>query len=229
MSFASLCGSGLSQLPFISIASNNHNKKYNRQGRKPNRGMVKSKRIQYDRYDDPHSLAVNNELKYTDTLISSFVSATGTWTKLAYPNQGNTSITRIADRAQLLKIELSGQLFTLGVQDAMRVIILQTKGLFTTPPATSDLLQSVSPLAHYAYNARDLYEVIYDDLISICPNGDSSLNIIRTAVRPHIRNMKFVPGSVNVYDGQIYVLTLCSTTANISHIINLRLWFEDGN
>lgn len=215
--------------PFSLTNASNKNFNYNRQVRQHNRGKVKSGRVSVDKYDDPRSLSINSELKYTDTLISSFVSASGTWTKLTFPSQGVTSVTRVADRAHLMKIEMTGQIFTLGTFDSFRMIVLQTKGLFTSPPATTDVLASASPLAPYAYNARDLYEILYDDLISISQTGDTAINILRKAVKPKIKNLKFVPGSVNPYDGQVYVLTLCSTSANISHIINLRLWFEDGN
>lgn len=228
MCLASTCHHG-PRIHIFNTKASIKNQNYKRQVSKHSRGMAKSGRVSYDKFDDPKTLSINSELKYTDTQIQSYVSSTGTWTKLTFPSQGVTSITRVADRIFLAKVEMIGSVFTLGTQDTCRVIILQTKGLFTTPPATTDVLAAVSPLSHYAYNARDLYEILFDDLLSISPNGDSAINVIRSAVKLKIKNIKFVPGSVNPYDGQVYVLTLCSTSANISHTLNLRLWYEDGN
>ncbi len=197
---------------------------------KHNRDKVKSGRISYDIYDDPKGFNLTNELKYTDTTISyGLASSAGSWTKLSLPSQGTTSTTRVADRAKLLKVECGFQFNVGGNLDMVRVVMLQTKGLFTSPPATTDLLSVAYPTAPYAYNARDLYEIVYDNLMPMSPQGDTAIRAFRVAIKPKIKGMKFVPGSVNVYDGQLYLLVIPATASNINYSANIRTWFEDGN
>ena len=202
-----------------------------RQRRKPNRGMVKSGNDGYAISNDPMPLTLTNELKYVDTTISyGLMSNAGSWTKLTNPSQGVTSTSRLGDRAALIRLELSGYYNVYGGNaDVIRMIILQTKGLFTSAPAVTDVLSAVQPVSNYVYNARDLYDIIHDEQFTMCPTGDTAIQQRRFSVKPRIRDMKFVSGSNNVYNGQIYLLFLCSNASNASYAMNIRAWFEDSN
>ena len=147
--------------------------------RKHNRDKVKSGKVSYDVYDDPRGFSLTNELKYTDTTVTyGFASSAGSWTKVSLPSQGTTSTTRVADRARLLKCEVGFQFNVAGNLDMVRVIALQTKGLFTSAPATTDVLAVAYPTSNYAYNARDLYEIIYDTLMPMSPQGDTAIRTV---------------------------------------------------
>ncbi len=184
----------------------------------------------YAIYNDPVPIQSSSELKYVDTAIAlgTVVNNAGSWTKLSFPAQGTTSITRVADRARIVSLEFSSYINAVA-QDALRFILIQTKGLFTSAPATTDLLATANILSPYAYNARDLYEILYDELLPLAPLTQWDPVLMRHSVTMRIPEMKFVPGSTNVYNGQIYLLQICSTGANVGAGHYFRLWFEDGN
>lgn len=177
---------------------------------------------------EPRGLNISSELKYSDTVVGGTVVNTGSWTKFNLPLQGTTSVTRVADRIRLRAIEQIGVLSTAAL-DYCRVIIIQTKGLFTTPPATSDLLTYTSPTSPIAYNASNLYHVVIDELHTLVPGSDTQAISHKRDLNPVISEQRFVPGSSNVYDGQLYLLYICITNANVSVDHRFRLWYEDGN
>ena len=192
--------------------------------------MLKSnvRRQPFALYNDPRPRAFTNELKYVDTAASSTGNAAGVWTKITLPPQGVTSVTRLADRAHIIRLEHQAYLTT-GSTDMARVIIIQTKGLFTSAPATTDLLASASPISPYVYNARALYEVISDECHNMTANGDSGVVQIRKSYQMKIPDLQIISGATNVYDGQLYMLVINLTTGNVSNVHNFRLWFEDAN
>ncbi len=184
----------------------------------------------YPIYQDPKVPMWSSELKYVDTSIPSgtSVSNTGSWTKITLPPQGVTSVTRVADRIRLKGLQQCAY-FNATAQDVVRFVIIQTKGLFTSPPATTDLLSSVDPLSPYTYNARDLYEVVFDEMILIGPLSATFPVGRREVLLPRISELKFVSGSSNVYNGQLYALALANNPANAGYHVQWRLWFEDTN
>ena len=177
---------------------------------------------------EPRGLNITSELKYVDTQIGGTVVNTGSWTKLNLPAQGTTSVTRVADRMRIRAIEQIGTLSASAV-DYTRFIIVQTKGLFTTPPTTVDLLSYVSPTSPIAYNAHNLYKIVLDELHGLVPGGDSQVICHKRNIKPLITEQRFVPGSSNVYDGQLYILYICTTNATVTVNDWFRLWYEDGN
>jgi hypothetical protein len=210
--------------------NNKYTNKHFRQKRKLIRGMEKSKKShnQSNMIVEPLSLNVRSELKYIDTSLSTTLTNTGVWTKISLPAQGNTAIQRIADRARIVNIEFNNVLYCGGIDHA-RIILIQTKGLFTTPPVTTDLLQYAAPTSPIAYNAANLYKVVFDKLITMVPGGDTQVRNITCNVRAVLPELRFISGSTNVYDGQLYLLYLCTTNANITSVGYFRTWFEDGN
>lgn len=195
-----------------------------RQRRKPNRGMVKHK-AEIPR--EPTTLHFSSELKYTDTAFNSSVGITGLWTKINFPTQGTTSTNRVADRCRIVGIEQISICYAAAV-DYCRMIVIQTKGLFTSPPATTDLLQFVSPVSPLVYNSNDLYKVVVDKLFTLVPGGDSQVTKYIRTYPVLIPELRFVAGSSNVYDGQLYLLLLCINN-QCSFNTNFRMWYEDGN
>ena len=179
-------------------------------------------------YQEPRGLNITSELKYVDTVVSGTVLNTGTWVKFTLPSQGTTSVTRIADRIRLRAIEQTGVNLAAAV-DYNRLIIVQTKGLYTSAPATLDLLASVNPASPVAYNASNLYKIVLDEIHGMVPGGDTQVITHMRNIRPLITEQRFVPGSNNVYDGQLYLLYICAINSNITVNQNFRLWYEDGN
>ncbi len=207
---------------------NYNNNNPNRQKRKLTRGKRKSNRG-YEAYIDPQPLMLSTELKYVDTTVaSSAVPNTGVWLKVTLPPQGTTSVTRVADRAHIVRLEILGWLYANVNFEITRFIVIQTKGLFTSAPSVTDVLATASPTSHYAYNARELYEVLHDESIDQVPGGDSGSHKFRLSIKPRIPEMRFVPGSSNVYNGQLYVLFI-NAGSNSTQQMNYRLWFEDSN
>ncbi len=199
------------------MQTNNH--KYVKQRRKPKRVMLKS--------HEPNIPRWSSELKAVDTNITSNFSASGVWTKITYPNQGLTYQDRIADRCRIVGLEFIGQMNT-SVLDVARIIVIQVKGLQTSPPATSDLLVSSYPTVPYVYNCNELFEILYDHTHSMTPNGDSNIVALHTMIKPKIPELRFISGSSNVYSGQMYILVL-GIGNTIARNFTFRLWFEDSN
>ncbi len=169
-------------------------------------------------------------MKFVDTTVAyGAMSTTGSWTKISNPAQGTASNNRIGDRAYLVGLEGSLYLTNGGSNDMIRIIILQTKGLFTAAPALSDILVGTLPTSPYVYNARDLYEVVYDELFSSAPSSDSSSIVRRFMIKPKVHDQKYISGSSNVYNGQLYMLAFNTNTGNVSYTVSLRQWFEDSN
>jgi hypothetical protein len=181
-------------------------------------------------YDDPIPKMLSQELKYSDTAISIVsIPSTGSFTKLVLPAQGTTSVTRVADRAYITRIEFTAFRYSQTLNDGIRLVLFQTKGLQTSAPAVTDLFTAVTPYAPYAYNARDLYEIIYDSQASISLGGDSVVHFYRKSFTPRVTDMKFIPGSSNVYNGQLYFMAI-AVNAGCSNLLgNFRIWFEDSN
>ncbi len=205
-----------------------NNNKSIRQKSKLIRGKEKSENVMWN-YSEPIPKPFSSEMKYTDTVIgaTSAVSNTGSWTKISLPAQGTTSVTRVADRIRSVGIEWKGY-FNCTADDTLRIIAIQTKGVFTSPPATTDLLSTTSPFAPYAYNAKEQYVPIFDRLIPLSSQGDSKQTVIETHIKLSIKELRFIPASSNVYNGQIYFLALVTgATVTNGHIF--RLWFEDTN
>jgi len=184
----------------------------------------------YSFLNDPRASTFSNELKYVDTIITpAVISSGGTWTKISMPPQGVTSVTRLADRCRILKVDHLSYFYATAQSDITRFIIIQVKGVQTAPPATTDLLVSASPISQYAYNARDLYEVIYDVTFSQSLTGDTIIGTHRMSHVPKIGSMKFIPGSTNVYNGQLYFMAISINNGNITNSHQFRVWFEDAN
>lgn len=199
--------------------------------RKHTRGKGKSRKEgPFAIYNDPRPVSLTNELKYVDTNIGfSLVLPAGSWTKFTNAAQGTTSTTRIGDRYQIVRIEMQAYFDLVNTNDFVRFIIVQTKGLFTTPPATTDLLAAATPSSHYTYNSRELYEVIFDKYFTMAAGADSAAIAMRKVIIPRIKDQKFVSGSNNPYNGQLYMLALVGGTANVNYQVNTRVWFEDSN
>ena len=138
----------------------------------------------FSNFDDPIPLVFSNELKYKDTALTVTNSSTGSVSTITLPTQGVGSTNRLGDRAKILKIELLGLHYSIGSQnDQIRFIMFQTKGRSPTPSVT-DVLTSAASYAPYVYNARDAYEIVFDQLISVCPGSDNALVNIKQGYQP---------------------------------------------
>ena len=113
--------------------------------------------------------------------------------------------------------------------DYCRMIIVQSKGILTTPPSTLDVLAYANPLSPIAYNAQNAYVVVLDKLFTYVPGGDTQVQKYTRTFAPPIKEARFIPSTNNVYNGQLYYLTICSVASNTTVNGYLRLWFEDGN
>ncbi len=175
-------------------------------------------------------MVFSNELKYKDTALTVTNSAAGSVSQITLPTQGVGSTNRIGDRAKILKFELLGSHYNLGSanSDMIRFIMFQAKGRSSTP-AVTDVLTSAASYAPYVYNAREQFDIIFDQLISVCPGSDSSLVPIKQGYAPLISDLKFVTGSNSVYNGETYIMLVSSLNATTASVMNVRTWFEDSN
>ncbi len=216
---------------FSTSISNKLILKKNRQGRKPNRGMVKSGNNPSLYFQDPIPRLIPNEIKYVDSTFTTAPSAAGTWNVFTLPAQGSTAVTRVGDRARIQHLEI-GYHFALsaaGLSDSLRWIILQEKGLSGATPTTTGVLAQANPVSPYTYNARELYEVLHDELFHMAISGDTAIVNGRIIVKPRIQELRFQSASTTVYSGQLYMLLLCYNNTNITESTISRIWFEDGN
>ncbi len=202
-----------------------------RQVRKDIRGKEKSTlRIPFQIYTEPMKTGI--ETKYKDTVISfAAILNTGTVTAFSNPQQGSTSVQRIADRCYVQDLEISAnwQVSTSGQPDVVRWIILQEIGASVSPPAVTDVLQSSSPISPYLYNVRDLYHILHDELIPVAPNADISSVVRRFGLKLREPDFRFVAGTSNLYSGQVYSIMICYNSGNVYCGQNNRFWFCDRN
>jgi len=188
-------------------------------------------KLPFDTYDDPRPRIFSNELKYKDTANTIVGSNTGSVVTITNPTQGVGATNRLGDRAKILRIENLGVYLALSPtypQDFMRVILLQAKGL-TSTPAVTDVLTVASPYAPYVYNARDVFDIIDDKLYKTVYTADSSCQVIKEAYVPPIKEMKFKSGTNTVYNGQLYMIFVAGSNALSAYNSNVRVWFEDSN
>lgn len=179
--------------------------------------------------NDPVPKMFSSELKAVSTYTNTGVTNAGVWTKINFPLQGTQSDERVADRVRAVTLEHIGS-FTTSLADTLRIIVLQTKGYFTTVPTTSEVLLGASAGSPIVYNARELYEILADNYISMSPTGDSTVVTFRRYIKVKMPELKFKAGSADVYSGQIYVLAIClSGAGTMAQGNDYRLWYEDGN
>ncbi len=171
-----------------------------------------------------------NELKLIDTPVSiPNISTTGSWTKLNNATSGTGFNQRIGDRYRTLSIEFQGQIaLNAAASDAVRFVLIQTKGTVTSAPVTTTMLVGNNPAAPYVYNSRELYEVLHDEYHSFAIQGDSAIQTRRFALKPRIPEMKLYTGTNDVYNGQLYAMFLCNTLNNTNVVGYFRVWFEDS-
>ncbi len=209
-----------------------NNNKYKRQETGLIRGKEKpALKIPYQIYNEPMRFGI--ETKYRDTLISATtsVSNAGTITTFSNPQQGNSSIQRVADRCYIQDIELTAQwsVPNTGQADLLRWIIVQEIGASVSPPTATDILQAASPISPYLYNVRDLYHVLHDELIPLGANSDIQSVYRRFGVKARIPDLKFVAGTSNLYSGQIFMLQITYNNTNVYTTHYHRIWFCDKN
>ncbi len=190
--------------------------------------MVKS---QYSIRDDPNPIYLSQELKYRDTTWNLSTTNIGVVFPFTMPTQGVGSTQRLGDRATSVRLEVSltSQLNTSVNSDVIRFVIFQSKGLLTSAPAVTDLLEAVTPISPYLYNARDLYEIVHDDQRSYIAQGDSGIMTERYSLSLPIKDLKFQSTTTTLYSGQLWVLLLGIVPAGVNHVAHCRLWFEDSN
>ncbi len=184
----------------------------------------------YSRIHDPIGRIVPAEIKFTDFGTNAIVTNTGTIFTLTMPAQGTSSNQRVGDRLHILKLDMQMYL-TLATanSDVVRIIFFQEKGLASTTPTASSILQSVTPTSQLLYNARDLYHILYDELFGVCVNSSTSIRVVRTGLKIPIKDIHFVSGSTTPFSGQIWALALTSSVSSITMAGSHRLYFEDGN
>ncbi len=218
-------------MTLIKLISKQFNNKISRQERKLTRGKGKSSKSVPLYFNDPIPRLMPNEMKYVDSTFTTAPSAAGTWNVFTLPSQGSTSVTRVGDRANIQFIELGIHLALNagGLNDSIRWIILQEKGLSGATPTTTGVLAQANPVAPYTYNARDLYEVLHDELFHMSIQGDTAVMSKRIAIQPRIKELRFQSASTTVYSGQLYMLLLSYNNTNATESTIARLWFEDGN
>ncbi len=207
----------------------NKNNKNNRQVSKHIRGMEKST---VSIYNDPVPKFTGAELKFKDQIFTNAPTPAGTWLTVDLPSQGVASNNRVGDRAHLQCLEVRSQVYnastTASSGDILRMIILQEKGKTAGAPATTDVLASAVNFSPYSYNARELYEVLYDESIPISYQWQTSQ--VRTlSLKPRIPALRFLSGTSTAYSGQIYILLICANVGSLGSNIAIRQWFEDSN
>ncbi len=192
--------------------------------------MVKSgNRSTFSSLNDPNPVISTNELKYKDSAFTVTGSVAGSILTISNPSQGVNANQRLGDRARLLKCEILGTHYSIAsANDQLRMIILQAKGL-TPAPTVTDILTVAAPYAPYVYNAREVYDIIDDQLLTVAVGGDTAIHNIKQGFIPKIKDMKFVSGGNTLYNGQMYILLVYFNPAATATAMNFRMWFEDSN
>ncbi len=203
----------------------------NRQVSKDIRGKEKSQmKIPFQIFTEPMKTGI--ETKYKDTSITyGSIPNTGLVTAFSNPQQGNSSVQRIADRCFVQDLEISAtwQLSTVGLPDVVRWIVFQEVGASVAPPAITDILQTASPIAPFLYNVRELYHIIHDELIPMSPGSDTGSVVRRFGLKLREPDFRFVAGTTNLYSGQIFSIQITFNSGNIVGSQENRLWFCDRN
>jgi len=169
-------------------------------------------------------------MKFIDT---QFIALTGGANILNLPIQGTTSNDRVGDIIQIENIQIDMHqhlVFGTTTPDHTRTIILQTKGLFgAVPPAVTDVLEpiggGVAPWSPYVFNARELFEILYDSEITLSPTGDSNVVQRHAVVKPKIPRLRFELGGGIVYSGQLFLLQI-SWNGTVVASQNIRVHFK---
>ncbi len=181
------------------------------------------------RNDEPSISKWSPELKFVDTVNSTAPSAAGTWYLFNMPAQGVAQNQRIGDRARIRDVMVNMVLFSSGAADLARVLIIQEKGLSAATPTTAAILQTARPDSPLTYNATELYEVLYDEMIPTAQNSSLAVTERRLHLTPKIPDLRFQAGSTTLYSGQIYALAITYANLTTTIVINDRIWFEDTN
>ncbi len=172
------------------------------------------------------------ELKYSDGQTSPTFASAGAVAAINMPSQGVTSSTRVADRLRCAELDfkLSVKL-TSGTVDVIRFIVFQSTGLFpvVSPPSVSDVLQYSNVNSPYSYNVNQLFRIICDRTLTMSDNGDSQIQFLSDKCQLAIKQMLFVPGTTNVYSGQLWYLTIGTDATGQSSLLSWRFWFSDSN
>jgi hypothetical protein len=192
--------------------------------------------VPYARYTDPRPITVSSELKLVMTnSILTTNNVSGTIFPLTFPSQGLTFSQRIADRCHIQKIEIQGVVYNnTAVEDQYRLVVVQAKGSLPTalPPVYADLFQQVNALdkchAPFQYNVRSQFHVLCDFLWSMSDQGDNRVRTVREACSPNIKDLRFTPTTIQVYNGQIYIFAM-SLNGGVIQELSFALWYEDGN
>jgi hypothetical protein len=198
-----------------------------------NHRKVKSQKANSQKYGvEPRQLMTSFENKHVDTAINVSVTNGGNILSIAPPAQGLLSTNRVADRCRFLSLDwrMFFELGTNAVGENMRFIVFQSVGLLpvSTPPALTDILESVSPSSPIKYNADKLFRIIHDEQFSMSEQGDTALVVKHHKLKLSIPDINFVAGSIVQYSGQVYCLFLGIQPTIFTNVASVcRLWFAD--
>jgi hypothetical protein len=150
------------------------------------------------------------------------VSSTGIFQKMSAIAQGTTNYQRTGDLIKLADLQFNALcVYGDAVGNAMRIVIFQTVGGFT-PAALSDLFAfggtgSEDFTSQFLPNllGRRIH-LLYDELLTMNPNGSNGLTIRRGWLKPKVREIEYTAGTTNIVNGEIWVVAM-TDSAVIPH------------
>lgn len=155
-------------------------------------------------------------VRSVDTNYGFVVNTTGELGYLPMPTQGLAVNERLADSIHLEDVFFNYTI-VLGtaLTDMVRVIVFQTEGLQPTglPPAITDLLEFSSVNSPYQTNSVMSFKILYDRSHTMAANANTAIVAEKLVVRPAIRRIDFVPGTVQAYSGQVWYLVIGTNPA----------------
>jgi hypothetical protein len=203
--------------------------------------MIAKKKINSSRpinkNDSKLSKTAMRSRRVTQKVLSTVVTnlATGNPNGILYtpvfPAQGTTSLTRTGDSIEISVFQYRMFFYNNTNNDAIRVIMLQAKA--NNVPTLASVLDTgtssaIDITSHINFYADDKEFVILRDMhFSVCYEGGNGCVVKIDNVRPRIKTVNFQLGSTTAETGQMYIIVISTTGADVEYSIEQRLVYHD--
>jgi hypothetical protein len=155
-------------------------------------------------------------IRSTDTNYSILITSAGDIGYLPMPTQGLAVNERLADSIHMDDIMFNYNIILgTALTDSCRVIVFQTEGLQPTglPPAVTDVLEFPSNNSPFQTNSVMSFKILYDRTHTMAVNSPTAIIAEKLVIRPAIKRIDFVPGTVQAYSGQVWYLLIGTNPA----------------
>jgi hypothetical protein len=176
-------------------------------------------------------------LKTVDTSGTTTVTSAGGILPINLPiTQGVANGQRTGDEVEVLSIECR-RLYQYGdaVGNIVRFILFQTSGSGASLSGISSVLSnggsSVPDVTSHVipFYGGNYIRVIHDEAINTCESSSKNLVYRYDKWDPAVKIIPFQPGSVNVFNGVLYLLLVSDSAITPSPTLeySFRVWYRD--